>query len=176
MKKVLVIQGSPRRNGNTETACRYLQKGIQPAGDVRLVNLYQLKIRPCLGCRKCMRFGACVISGDDFAGLWERVRRADLEPVAVQAEDAERSEPASVQILAQPAAQVRVDAPPEFQRRALGPCTGCRVGHPNGCHPLIPPRRKTTAGPPRRAEAMFTESAECLDCVDRATNVRRDTL
>lgn len=77
MKKILIIQGSPRRNGNTEAACHYLQQRIPPAADVQLVNLYQFKIHPCLGCRKCMQFGACVITADDFAKLWERVKGAD---------------------------------------------------------------------------------------------------
>ena len=47
----------------------------------------------------------------------ERVGGADLEPVVVEPDDAQRREPAPVQVLAQPAAQVLVDAAPVLGRR-----------------------------------------------------------
>ena len=75
-RSVTIIQGSPRRGGNTERASHYLAERMDGLADLRLVNLYDLRIRRCEGCRRCMTDGVCVIHDDDFPELWEQVRSA----------------------------------------------------------------------------------------------------
>ena len=58
---VLMINGSPKPNGNTAIALRemeqiFLQEGIQ----VETVHVGNKNIRGCIGCNKCMEAGKCV--------------------------------------------------------------------------------------------------------------------
>ena len=77
MKKLLIIQGSPRKNGNTEFACRYVADRLGGTFEVSFVNLYDLDIHRCTGCRACMKQGCCVITEDDFPALWRKVEETD---------------------------------------------------------------------------------------------------
>lgn len=50
-KKILVLNGSPRVNGNTETLIDAFIKGAQEAGNtVDRCNIRQMNIHPCIGC------------------------------------------------------------------------------------------------------------------------------
>ena len=58
---VLMINGSPKSNGNTAIALRemeqiFVQEGIQ----VETVHVGNKNIRGCIGCNKCMEAGKCV--------------------------------------------------------------------------------------------------------------------
>ena len=58
---VLMINGSPKPNGNTAIALRemeqiFVQEGIQ----VETVHVGNRDIRGCIGCNKCMEAGKCV--------------------------------------------------------------------------------------------------------------------
>ena len=79
MKTAVIIQGSPRKGGNTEYACRYIANGLEKHFTVSLANLYDLNIRKCLGCQECLRTGeGCVIDDDDFASLWQQIKQSDI--------------------------------------------------------------------------------------------------
>ncbi len=78
MKTMMIVQGSPRREGNTEYACRYIYDRLKGALHITFVNLYSLNIRRCTGCRTCMATGDCAIQDDDFPELWSKVREADI--------------------------------------------------------------------------------------------------
>ena len=59
--KVLMINGSPRPNGNTARALQemetvFAQKGIE----TEIVHVGNKDIRGCIGCRKCKETGKCV--------------------------------------------------------------------------------------------------------------------
>lgn len=50
-KKILILNGSPRKNGNTATLIEHFSKGAQKAGHaVTRFNLAEMLIRPCIGC------------------------------------------------------------------------------------------------------------------------------
>ena len=60
--KVLILNGSPRDNGNTALALKemrtvFLEEGIE----VDYVQVGNLNIRGCLACFKCYKTGKCVI-------------------------------------------------------------------------------------------------------------------
>ena len=53
MKKILVLNGSPRPNGNTSALIDEFTAGAREAGhEVTRADLRTLEIRPCLGCCK----------------------------------------------------------------------------------------------------------------------------
>jgi len=59
--KVLMINGSPRPNGNTSIALREMQK-IFTAEDIETetIQIGSKAIRGCIGCGKCAELGKCV--------------------------------------------------------------------------------------------------------------------
>ena len=76
-RRAIIIQGSPRRNGNTDRACRYVAERIRASIDTTVVDLFDLRIERCRGCRECMRLLDCVIR-DDFTELWREIGRCDI--------------------------------------------------------------------------------------------------
>ena len=78
--KVLILQGSPRANGNTAWMAEELLKAAKAAGhEVRLVNVAKKKIAGCLACEYCHTKGngAC-IQKDDMQELYPLMNEAEV--------------------------------------------------------------------------------------------------
>jgi multimeric flavodoxin WrbA len=75
----LIVLGSPRKNGNSETLARSVACGIQEIPDttIEFIRLNDLKISPCQGCGGCSKTSTCVIE-DDMTILYEKVDLCDL--------------------------------------------------------------------------------------------------
>lgn len=59
--KVLILNGSPRVNGNTTTAIKELEKTFkQEQIEVETVQVGNKDIRGCMACRYCYQHGKCV--------------------------------------------------------------------------------------------------------------------
>jgi multimeric flavodoxin WrbA len=87
-KKVLILNGSPRKNGNTVFLIGRLKEGIhetQPDAEIEIIHLAFLKISPCNACDGCRMENPgkpyCVIR-DDMAGLYDKVIKADAIIIA----------------------------------------------------------------------------------------------
>ncbi len=65
--RTLIINGSPRRNGDTSTLVRELKKHLE--GDLIEVWAYYDKISPCIDCRACWKQKGCVIK-DGMAKIY----------------------------------------------------------------------------------------------------------
>lgn len=77
-RKVLGIQGSPRKSGNTADLLDAALKGAERAGaSVERIDLTDLNISPCMECRKCEGTASCVNSDDDMSEIYSRVRKLD---------------------------------------------------------------------------------------------------
>ena len=51
MKKVLILSGSPRKNGNSDTLCDEFMRGAKEAGnEVEKIRVSEKKIDFCHGC------------------------------------------------------------------------------------------------------------------------------
>lgn len=75
--KLLVVLGSPRKGGNSETLAEKIAQPLAEAGwSVEYVRLNSLKLRPCQGCGGCEKSGICVIK-DDMTELYTAVDEAD---------------------------------------------------------------------------------------------------
>ena len=59
--KVLMINGSPRVNGNTSIALDELRKVFEKEGvDVEIVRVGNQAVRGCVACNRCAEIGKCV--------------------------------------------------------------------------------------------------------------------
>jgi len=74
---LLVLLGSPRKGGNSETLARRVAEVVQQGGgniDYRRLN--DLNIRPCQACGGCEKTGSCVIK-DDMTEIYAAADTAD---------------------------------------------------------------------------------------------------
>lgn len=77
-KKVLIVCGSPRRNGNTSILCDEFMKGaVEARHDVEKILLADKKVNLCTGCGTCVRTKKCA-QKDDMAALLEKMLAADV--------------------------------------------------------------------------------------------------
>jgi len=76
--KIIGINASPRKKGNTETLVNTMLEGAADKGaETRLVNLRDLKINGCLGCEGCKKqLGKCV-QKDDLTTLMQEMTAYD---------------------------------------------------------------------------------------------------
>lgn len=60
--KVLMLNGSPRKGGNTAIALNEMEQIFRSSGvEVETVQVGQLDIRGCIACGSCFKTGKCVI-------------------------------------------------------------------------------------------------------------------
>jgi multimeric flavodoxin WrbA len=75
--KVIMINGSPRKNGVTAAVLHKIEKNLKDKGiDVEFYNLSDIEMFHCKGCCSCYRTGHCCIR-DDAEILSERIAEAD---------------------------------------------------------------------------------------------------
>lgn len=77
MKKILVVIGGGRPNGNTNQLVDSFIKGATEAGhEVGKVSLNKVEVKGCIGCNAC-RYGKPCIQKDDFNELVPKIKAAD---------------------------------------------------------------------------------------------------
>jgi multimeric flavodoxin WrbA len=80
--KVLVFNGSPRREGNTELLLSEAVRGVkEQGGEVTAYNLHTLNLKTCMNCGHCDSAGRCIIK-DDMQAIHDDIRTADRIIVA----------------------------------------------------------------------------------------------
>lgn len=60
--KTLILNGSPRINGDTDSLMNKITEKI--VGEYRIVYAYRCNISPCLDCRYCWENNGCVINDE----------------------------------------------------------------------------------------------------------------
>lgn len=76
--KIVVLTGSPRRNGNTNHLAGQFIKGAEEAGhEVYRFDCAQRKVSSCIACNRCGMNGQCIFS-DDFEELRPHLVAADM--------------------------------------------------------------------------------------------------
>lgn len=74
-KKMLAIQGSPRKNGNATKMLEIaIEKAVSSGYQIIRVDLYEKNISYCTGCMSCRENGICLIQDD-----MEEIKKAFLE-------------------------------------------------------------------------------------------------
>ncbi len=80
MKKIVILNGSPRLNGNTAGLVEAFAKGAQEKGhSVSLFNLQNMDIHPCLGC--CgggKEAESPCVQKDDMQKIYPSYEQADI--------------------------------------------------------------------------------------------------
>ncbi|MGN0005504.1 MAG: flavodoxin family protein [Candidatus Gastranaerophilaceae bacterium] len=76
--KILILTGSPRKNGNSNTLVDNFIKGAKENGHeiVRFDSAFK-KVHPCMACNHCGMNGDCVYK-DDFEFVKENIIDADM--------------------------------------------------------------------------------------------------
>ena len=86
MKKVLVIEGSPRRNGNSRRLAEAFCRGAREAGHaVETVALAGLTIGDCRGCDACRQGSDRCVLQDDMVPIARAMLEADVIALATPA-------------------------------------------------------------------------------------------
>ena len=78
MKKILVIQGGGRPNGNTAKLVKAFSKGAEDSGHkVDIISLVKNEVNGCLGCNAC-RYGKPCVQKDCFNDIVLKIKEVDL--------------------------------------------------------------------------------------------------
>lgn len=72
--KIIILQGSPNKNGSTSILVEEFTRGAKSAGhSVQRFDIAEMNINPCLGCVACGYEGPCVQKDDN-----DKIRRSIL--------------------------------------------------------------------------------------------------
>lgn len=72
--KTLIINGSPRRDGDTVSLITELKKYLH--GEIQVVNTYYDDIKPCIDCRYCWTNSKCAIN-DNMQDIYKKLNQVD---------------------------------------------------------------------------------------------------
>ncbi len=76
---ILVVTGSPRKNGNTEIMANAFAESARTAGHhVMVRNLSGLKVNPCIDCKYCFTHEGVCVQKDDMNEILKDVEQTDL--------------------------------------------------------------------------------------------------
>ena len=77
-KTILVLSGSPRKNGNTDKLVAAFREGAESTGNtIALFRVADMKIGACRACEYCFKNNGNCIQKDDMAQIIEVVKKAD---------------------------------------------------------------------------------------------------
>lgn len=72
--KTLILNGSPRKNGDTKSLLEILIKKLD--GEYRIVDAYYCGIKPCVDCRWCWKNEGCCVK-DDMQEIYHYIQECD---------------------------------------------------------------------------------------------------
>ena len=81
--KILALNGSPRRKGNTSLLLAEMVRGVREGGgDVEEIIAEDVTIKYCQGCLRCNLLKRCAIKDDDWPELSQKILDADVLIIA----------------------------------------------------------------------------------------------
>lgn len=72
--KTLIINGSPRKHGETMTMIEILTKEL--GGETKILDAYDSNIHPCVDCRWCFKNKGCAVK-DDMQEFYDYIEECD---------------------------------------------------------------------------------------------------
>ncbi len=83
MSRIVVLAGSPRKNGNTDRLAEAFVKAASEHHDVEVISVHDYKVSPCTGCNMCFSNTdhACV-QNDDMQLIYDKLSKADTVIIA----------------------------------------------------------------------------------------------
>ena len=76
--KIVILNGSPRKGGNTEIMANAFAGAAAKKHTVVRLDVAPMNIRGCLGCQYCWSHKGECVQKDDMAMVWEQLRDADM--------------------------------------------------------------------------------------------------
>lgn len=78
-KKVLILSGSPRKNGNSDILCDEFCRGAKESGNyVEKIRVSEKEIHPCIACYHCRDNGGECVFKDDMKEVLQKMIDADV--------------------------------------------------------------------------------------------------
>lgn len=72
--KTLILNGSPRRNGDTVSLLNILKKNLH--GEIKVVDAYYCNVAPCIDCRYCWKNPGCCVK-DEMQEIYSYIEECD---------------------------------------------------------------------------------------------------
>ena len=72
--KTLILNGSPRKNGDSKFIIDNLSQALK--GETIVINVYDEKVSPCIDCRYCWKENDCAIK-DDMSITYDLMNEVD---------------------------------------------------------------------------------------------------
>jgi len=72
--KTLIINGSPRKNGDTMSLITKLKEHL--SGEINQIDTYYSEIKPCIDCRYCWEYSSCAIK-DEMQNIYKMIGETD---------------------------------------------------------------------------------------------------
>ena len=83
MSNVLILSGSPRKNGNTDLLVSSFANGAKINHEVEIVSIHDYKINPCIGCNTCFtREKNDCFQNDDMSLIYDKLAVTDILVIA----------------------------------------------------------------------------------------------
>ncbi|MCB2194527.1 MAG: flavodoxin family protein [Bacteroidetes bacterium] len=78
MQRLLVLNGSPRKKGNTSVLSEYLLNQLSSNYKTEQIFLYDYSINPCMDCRACKIDELECILEDGMSEIYKKIDQADV--------------------------------------------------------------------------------------------------
>ena len=80
---ILILSGSPRKNGNTDLLVEAFSKGAVEKHYVEVVSVHDYNVHPCMGCNACFTSeGNTCVQKDDMSLIYGKLANADMLVIA----------------------------------------------------------------------------------------------
>lgn len=77
-QKIVVLNGSPRKDGNTEIMIREFAKIVSQDHKLKILPIANMDIHGCLGCKYCYSHAGACVQKDDMSNVLEELEDADM--------------------------------------------------------------------------------------------------
>lgn len=75
--KIIILNGSPRKKGTIAQLLKSISDALNINHEIEWINVYDLRMKPCIGCMKCRPDGECVLPEDDAHEVGRKIKLAD---------------------------------------------------------------------------------------------------
>ncbi len=83
MSKIVILTGSPRKCGNTDTLAQAFADGAKLNNEVEIISVTDYKVNSCIGCNSCFsRENNECFQQDDMQYIYPKLADADMIAVA----------------------------------------------------------------------------------------------
>lgn len=81
--RILILIGSPRKNGNTELLAKAFARGARKSHQVEMISVADYQVMPCIGCNSCLHSDnhQCC-QKDDMQKIYDQLLCTDMLVIA----------------------------------------------------------------------------------------------